>query len=82
MSFEDFLFLALVAILFNGAEPLLFYDHINTIYQFIKSFLEKKKCLFLRNMASLRCPNILGKYSMPGLITVLQLRSQQICQNQ
>ena len=29
-----------------------FYDHINTIYQFIKPFLDKK-CLFLRNMEPL-----------------------------
>ena len=29
-----------------------FYDHIDTIYQFIKSFLDKK-CLFLRNMEPL-----------------------------
>ena len=30
-----------------------FYDLINTIYQFIKTFLDKK-CLFLRNMEPLR----------------------------
>ena len=30
----------------------IFYDHINTIYQFIKPFLDKK-CLFLRNMEPL-----------------------------
>ena len=31
-----------------------FSDCINTIYQFIKTFLGKKKCLFLRNMEPLR----------------------------
>ena len=30
-----------------------FYDYINTICQFIKPFLDKKKCLFLRNMEPL-----------------------------
>ena len=30
-----------------------FYGNINTIYQFIKPFLDKKKCLFLRNMEPL-----------------------------
>ena len=29
-----------------------FYDHINTIYQFIKPFFDKK-CLFLRTMEPL-----------------------------
>ena len=29
-----------------------FYDHIDTIYQFIKPFLDKK-CLFLRDMEPL-----------------------------
>ena len=33
------------------------YDHINKMYQFISPFLDKK-CLFLRNMEPLRCPNI------------------------
>ena len=56
-----------------------FYDRINTIYQFIKPFLElKKKCLFLRNMEPLKyicskfrsnkeikCPNIQGKNGRP-----------------
>ena len=32
-----------------------FYDRINTIYQFSKSFLDKK-CLFLRDMAPLTVP--------------------------
>ena len=31
-----------------------FYDRINTMYQFIKPFLDKK-CLFLRNMKPLMC---------------------------
>ena len=30
-----------------------FYDCINTIYQFVKSFLDKKKCLFLKDMEPL-----------------------------
>ena len=30
-----------------------FYDRINTVYQFIKPFLDKK-CLFLRNTESLK----------------------------
>ena len=29
-------------------------DRINTIYQFIKPFFDKQKCLFLRNMEPLR----------------------------
>ena len=29
------------------------YDRINTIYQFIKPFLDKKKCRLLRNMEPL-----------------------------
>ena len=33
-----------------------FYDHINTMYQFIKPFLDTK-CLFLRNMEPIRCLN-------------------------
>ena len=34
-----------------------FYDHINTIYQFIKPFLDKN-VYFLRNMEPLRYVNI------------------------
>ena len=29
------------------------FDRINTMYQFIKPFLDKKKCLFLKTMESL-----------------------------
>ena len=43
-----------------------FYDHINAIYQFIKSFLDKKrKCLLLRNMEPL---SFITNYKISGLL--------------
>ena len=38
---------------FDRLSDATFYDCINAIYQFIKPFMIKKKCLFLRNMEPL-----------------------------
>ena len=35
---------------FYSLSDVTFYDHINTLNQFIKPFLDNKQCLFLRNM--------------------------------
>ena len=33
---------------------IIFHDRINTIYQFIKPFLDKKKCLFFEEYEALK----------------------------
>ena len=43
-----------------------FYDHIDTIYQFNKPFLDKKKSLFLRNMEPLIKQQRFSSSSMNG----------------
>ena len=40
-----------------------FYDHINTLYQSIKPFLDKKKNLFLRSMAPLTLSTVGNNFS-------------------
>ena len=40
-----------------------FYDRINTVYHFIKPFLDKK-CLFMRNMEPLTIPNQISTISV------------------
>ena len=43
-----------------------FYDRINTIYHFIKPFLDQK-CLFVRNMEPLKSPPYISFEDMLGL---------------
>ena len=52
MSFEDFLFLALVAILFNRAEPLLL-SWISDQHNF-SSFLSRSSCCYRASFGSKR----------------------------
>ena len=41
---------------FYRPSGIIFYDCVNAVYQFIKPFFDKKKCLILRNMVPLSFP--------------------------
>ena len=60
---------------------ILIYDYINTIYQFIKTFLDKK-CLFLRNMEPFKdrflknlSTNVYCEYSLEALLIYILWRN-------
>ena len=63
--------LRFVILAFPGLFSYLFYDCINTIYQFIKSFLDIK-CPFLRNMEPLTATTPLRNHAYSNILKTLQ----------
>ena len=60
---------------FPGLFSYLFYDCINTIYQFIKSFLDIK-CPFLRNMEPLTATTPLRNHAYSNILKTLQKKKE------